>query len=109
MSEEKPKVKEVKLEIQADEKIANGVYSNFVIANQTETEFMLDFVFVAPQTPKAKVLSRVILNPTHAKRLMLMLNKQVASYEQRYGEITIRQAKVKANKEPGPDSGGFIN
>lgn len=107
MSEKK--IKEIKLEIQADESVANGIYSNFVIANQTETEFMLDFIFVTPQTPKAKVRSRVILNPSHAKRLMLMLGKQIEAYESRYGEIPIRQMKVKKDEDPNDDSGGFIN
>jgi hypothetical protein len=91
MSDDQNKPKEFKLEIRADEAVANGQYANFVMANNTETEFTLDFVFVPPQTSKVKIASRIILNPIHAKRLALMLNNQVEMYEKRFGTIPIRR------------------
>lgn len=47
MSEEKlPKNPEVRLEIQMDEEIAQGVYANLAVVNHTDTEFVLDFIYV---------------------------------------------------------------
>jgi len=89
MSEEQGKPKEFKLEILADDAVAMGVYANFIIANQSETEFTLDFIFVPPQTNKAKIRSRVILNPTHTKRLNQLLTRQIEVYERRFGEIPL--------------------
>ena len=40
-----------------------------------------------PGVPKAKVKSRIILTPQHAKRLMKALNDNVSKYEDQHGEI----------------------
>ncbi len=84
---EEKKQKEVKLEIQLDERIAQGAYVNLSVVNQNESEFVIDLIFVQPQTPRAKVLSRVILSPQHAKRLATALQDNVGRYEQKFGEL----------------------
>ncbi|MDT8443533.1 MAG: DUF3467 domain-containing protein [Desulfuromonadales bacterium] len=85
MEEKKPK--EVKLEIQLDEEIAQGVYANLAVVNHNESEFVVDFIFVQPQAPRAKVCSRVILSPQHAKRLVAALDENIGRFEQNFGEI----------------------
>ena len=94
------KPREIKLEIHADDDIARGVYSNFIIGNFTETEMAFDFIFVHPQASKAKVLSRVILSPIHARRLFNMLGRQLQAYEQRFGPVPDRSGVV-----PTPTTG----
>lgn len=89
--------KEYKLEIRAGEEVADGAYSNFIIANHSETEFTLDFIFVPPQGRKANVKSRILLNPIHAKRLHALLTRQIENYEKRFGEIPTRLANDKTN------------
>jgi hypothetical protein len=79
---------EVKLEIQLDEEIAQGAYVNLAAVNHSETEFVVDFIFVQPQAPRAKVRSRVILSPQHARRLVAALQENLRRYEQNFGEIT---------------------
>lgn len=85
MEEKKPI--EVKLEIQLDEEIAQGAYVNLAVVNHNESEFVVDFIFVQPQAPRAKVRSRVILSPQHAKRLCVALQENIGRYEKSYGEI----------------------
>ena len=63
---EEKKKQEVKLEIQLDEDMAQGAYVNLASVNHNEAEFVVDFIFVQPQAPRAKVRSRVILSPQHA-------------------------------------------
>jgi hypothetical protein len=87
MSEQKPP--EVQLQIQLDDAIANGQYVNMALVNHTETEFTLDFIFVQPQQPRAKVLSRIITNPKHMKRLMMAMQDNVAKFEQKFGPIEV--------------------
>lgn len=82
-----PNNKEVKLEIQLDEEAAQGLYANLAVINHTDTEFTLDFIFVQPQAPRAKVRSRIITSPRHAKRLMLALQENLARYEKTFGPI----------------------
>ncbi|AKU92294.1 DUF3467 domain-containing protein [Vulgatibacter incomptus] len=75
------------LEIQIDEDTAQGVYANLATVTHNPTEFVLDFIYVQPQQPKAKVRSRVITSPLHLKRLLLALQENVARYEKRFGPI----------------------
>jgi len=82
-----PKAQEVQLQIQLDDEMANGRYVNMALVNHTETECTLDFIYVQPQQPRAKVLSRVITNPKHMKRLLLAIQENVAKYEARFGTI----------------------
>jgi len=87
MSDKQPK--EVKLEIQIDEEIAQGVYANLAVVNHSDAEFTLDFIFVQPQVPRAKVRSRVITSPRHVKRLLLALQDNLKKYEKQFGTIEI--------------------
>ena len=88
MSEKEVK-KELKLEIQVDEDVAQGVYANLAVVNHSDAEFTLDFIFVQPQAPRAKVRSRVITSPKHVKRLLLALEDNLKKYEQQFGPIDV--------------------
>ncbi len=87
MSSEKPTPKQIKLHIQLDDEVAQGRYSNLVMLNHTETEFVFDFIYVQPQQPKAKVHSRTITSPRHAKQLLRALTENIKKYEDRFGTI----------------------
>jgi hypothetical protein len=86
-----PKPPDVSLQIQLDDDVANGHYVNMALVNHTETEFTLDFIYVQPHQPRAKVRSRVILNPKHLKRLMAVLQEGIANHEQRFGPIVLSE------------------
>ena len=89
-----PNTKEVKLEIQLDEETAQGTYVNLAVVNHNDTEFVLDFIFVQPQAPRAKVRSRVITSPRHAKRMLLALQENLARYEKTFGPIEPAVLKI---------------
>jgi hypothetical protein len=75
------------VQIEIDEVVARGIYTNLAMIAHTPSEFLLDFVFLTPQQPKAKVLARIISSPGHTKRLLLALQDNVKRYEERFGEI----------------------
>lgn len=77
------------LQIELDEEIAQGIYSNLAIINHSNTEFVVDFVRLMPGIPKAKVKSRIILTPHHAKRLLMAMGENISRYEEVFGEIDI--------------------
>ncbi len=81
--------KTVNIEIQLDDATAMGNYINMVVAQHSHSEFVLDFIFIPPGQSKARVRSRTILAPEHAKRLLNVLKDNISRYEQRFGEITI--------------------
>ena len=76
-----------KLNIEIPEDVVEGTYSNLAVISHSPSEFVLDFIRVMPNQPKAKVKSRVILTPTHAKRLMKALADNVQRYEAQFGPI----------------------
>jgi len=86
MSDQKPK-KEGQINIELADKVAEGTYSNLAIINHSVSEFIVDFVSVMPGQPKAKVKSRIILTPQHAKRLVKALADNVHRFEKSHGEI----------------------
>jgi hypothetical protein len=84
MSDQK---KQGQINIELDEDVADGTYSNLAIINHSISEFIVDFVNIMPGVPKAKVKSRIILTPQHAKRLTKALAENVTKFEQAHGEI----------------------
>ena len=90
----KDKTKENNINIELDESIAQGLYSNLVIVNHSPTEFVLDFINVMPGAPKAKVRSRIILTPEHTKKFINALNENLNKYEKSFGKIKNFQKEV---------------
>ena len=86
MSDEK-KNNPNQLNIELPEDIAEGVYSNLAIIAHSSSEFVVDFVRLLPNVPKAKVKSRIILTPHHAKRLYKALADNIQKFEAQYGKI----------------------
>jgi hypothetical protein len=84
------------INIELSEEVAQGVYSNLAVITHYSSEFVLDFVRIMPGVPKAKVKSRVILTPEHAKRLLLALQDNINKYESQHGNIR------NADKPSGP-------
>jgi hypothetical protein len=75
------------LQIELDEATAQGAYCNLVFLNHTDSEFTFDFVYVQPGQPRARVRSRIILSPRHAKRFLRAIETNVSRYEQVFGKI----------------------
>jgi len=76
-----------KINIELDEKIAEGIYTNLAIINHSISEFVVDFINMMPGSAKAKVKSRIILTPEHAKRFQKALSENIKRFEKSNGEI----------------------
>ena len=87
MSDKKKNTSKNQINIEVKEDVANGIYSNLVVINHSPSEFVFDFISVMPGLPKAKVNSRVILSPQHAKRLLRVLSENVQNFESKNGNI----------------------
>src|SRR5947208_10076816 len=75
------------INIELTEDVAEGTYSNLAIITHSNAEFVIDFVRIMPGVPKAKVKSRIVLTPEHAKRLLMALGDNVSKYEDTNGVI----------------------
>lgn len=80
---------ENQIQIELSDEIAQGTYSNLAIISHSSSEFVIDFVRIVPGTPKAKVKSRIILTPEHAKRLLMALKDNIDKFESVNGTITV--------------------
>jgi hypothetical protein len=78
-----------RIQLQLDEALSQGVYTNLVLINHTEHEFVFDFAFLQPANPMARVRARVISSPRHTKRLLAALQKNIERYENRFGVIEV--------------------
>ena len=95
---------ENQINIELNEEMAEGIYSNLAIISHSSSEFVIDFVRIMPNTPKAKVKSRIILTPEHAKRLFFALQDNVGKFEMQYGPI--KKSDNEFNPPPIPISFG---
>jgi hypothetical protein len=75
------------LNIELTEEMAEGEYSNLAVITHSNAEFIIDFIKVMPGVPKAKVKSRILLTPQHAKRLLMALGDNISKYESIHGPI----------------------
>src|SRR5438105_13877016 len=89
MSDEPPKPQPQPIQLQVDEATAQGLYTNLVMINHGENEFVLDFAYLQPNSPAAKVRARIISSPRHTKRLLVALQKNLQRYEERFGVIEL--------------------
>jgi hypothetical protein len=85
--EENKNPQQNQIDIELSEEIAEGIYSNLAIITHSQSEFVIDFIKMMPGVPKAKVKSRIVLTPQHAKRLVKALNDNIQRFEQVNGKI----------------------
>ena len=75
------------INIELSEDVAEGVYVNLAMIAHSNSEFVIDFIRIMPGLPKAKVKSRIIITPEHAKRLLGALKDNIKKYEESFGSI----------------------
>ena len=90
------------INIELSEEIAEGIYSNLAIITHSPSEFVIDFIKMMPGVPKAKVKSRIVLTPQHAKRLMKALKDNIGKFESVHGPIKDTEMPVIPMNFGGP-------
>lgn len=85
--EKKNQQNQNQINIELSEEIAEGIYSNLAMIAHSNSEFVVDFIRLMPGVPKARVKSRIIITPEHAKRLLAALKENIEKYEATFGAI----------------------
>ena len=85
---QKPQRQQIQIELKEPE--SEGIYSNMVVIGHSASEIILDFARFLPGLPKAKVYSRIIMTPQHAKLLLKSLEDNVKKFEKQFGEIKLQ-------------------
>ncbi|MEP2771269.1 MAG: DUF3467 domain-containing protein [Fulvivirga sp.] len=81
------KANQNQINIELSEETAEGVYANLAMIAHSNSEFVIDFIRLMPGVPKAKVKSRIVVTPEHAKRLLGALKENIERYEESFGPI----------------------
>lgn len=85
---------EQQIQIKATDEVLKGVYSNMAHISHTGEEFILDFLSVYP--PAGSLNARVIVSPSHMKRMVAALADNLAKYEKQFGLIKASDAPTSA-------------
>ncbi|MDR2890250.1 MAG: DUF3467 domain-containing protein [Alistipes sp.] len=92
-------IKKQGIDLELDPETAQGHYANLAVISHSPTEFVIDFAAIMPGVPKARVKSRIVLAPEHAKRVLLSLQDNVTRYESTFGRIDVH------GKHTSPEDG----
>jgi len=103
MDEKQQQPQPGQMQIKAEEKELQGLYSNLMMIHHNVEEFTLNFVYIFPNGTQGKLLSSMIVSPGHAKRIWRALGENISRYESQFGTI-------KESPEPGgpPPTMGFV-
>ena len=83
--EDNKNVQQINIELTQD--VSEGEYANFVVVTHSPAEFVMDFTKILPGVKKARVHSRVIMAPQHAKAFLDALGDNIKRFEHQNGEI----------------------
>ena len=89
MSDQPSKPHTPHVHVVVDEPVVRGSYVNMARIFHQHAEFVVDAIFLPPATNQARVVSRLVMSPVHAKHLLRALSQNVARYEQVFGEIRL--------------------
>ena len=74
-----------KIQINTGDEMSRGRYSNSMVVSHGADEFMLDWFLNSPNG--AHLVSRIIVSPSHLKRIIGTLKENLDNYEKQFGGI----------------------
>jgi len=78
-------VSELYAKLQVTDEVLGGAYSNAMAVMHTRDEFIMDFLANFP--PVSKITSRVVVSPTHLRRIISVLGDNLSQYEDKFGKL----------------------
>jgi hypothetical protein len=81
------------IQINTGDELSRGRYSNSMIASHSADEFILDWLFNSPNG--VHLVSRVMVSPSHVKRIITALKESLDNYEKQFGCVKEIQADDK--------------
>ena len=72
-------------QINTGDEMSRGRYSNSMVVSHGPDEFILDWLLNSPNG--AHLVSRIIVSPSHIKRIIDTLKENLDNYEKQFGGI----------------------
>jgi hypothetical protein len=84
------------LNLTVPDELKHGVYANFLVVSHSAHEFTLDFCQLLPgggdqEQAQADVVTRLKVAPTMIGQVIQALNTNMTAYEQKHGQINVRE------------------
>lgn len=73
------------MQITTGDEMSRGRFSNSMLITHSPEEFMIDWLLNSPNG--THLVSRIIVTPGHAKRIISALNDNITKYEQKFGTV----------------------
>jgi hypothetical protein len=89
----KTEAEQLPVQINTTDEVSRGRYSNLLLVSHGPDEFILDWLLNSPNGPH--LLSRIIISPGNAKRVIEALKANVEKYEQMFGAINLLEVPEK--------------
>lgn len=78
-------VQDLYSKLQVMDEALGGAYSNAMSVTHTRDEFIMDFSTTFPPTPK--ITARLIVSPSHLRRIISVLGDNLSQFEDKFGKI----------------------
>lgn len=72
-------------QVKASDEALKGHYANAMQVAHAKEEFVLDFFLLRP--PAGQLLSRIVVSPSHFKRMIAALADNLKRYESQFGKV----------------------
>lgn len=103
---------QARINLEIDDKEAEGIYSNLALIAHSPNEFIFDFARIMPGAKRTRVQARIIMTPAHAKMLRKTLEENLKKFETQFGEIKVhggpeglQKGNIGFESSPMPEEG----
>lgn len=73
------------IQITTGDEMSRGRFSNSMLITHSPEEFIIDWLLNSPNG--THLVSRIIVTPGHAKRIISALHDNIKKYEQKFGTV----------------------
>ena len=75
------------VQVKMSDEVLKGAYANMAQVGHSAEEFVIDFMNVFP--PAGAVTARVVVSPSHFKRIVAAMQDNLKKYEEEFGTISL--------------------
>jgi hypothetical protein len=75
------------IQIHTVDDMSRGRYSNLLLITHSTDEFLLDWILNSPNG--SHLVSRIVVSPAHAKRIIEALTANLKQYEDKFGPVKL--------------------
>jgi len=84
------------IQLKANDEALKGHYANAAQISHTKEEFVIDFFLL--RAPAGQLLSRIVVSPSHMKRLVAALADNLKRYEAQHGKVAEGEAPAETSE-----------